>query len=122
MRYSTSDRDSSLLVGATTFHVHALGADTDSRCASARPPSTFFISFASCREADNTESVACELSSCWREEGGEEEAERGEKCWKNADASAGSSALHSGDASVMASMLPSIQPCTSEVRGSGQSG
>ena len=52
----------------------------------------------------------------------EVEGERGEKCWKNVDAVAGSSALHSGDSSMIASMLLSIQPCSSEVRGSGVSG
>src|SRR6185437_12024448 len=72
--------------------------------------------------ASNTESVACKLSWCWREEGLGAESERGEKCWKNVDAVAGSSALHSGDSSVIASMLLSIQPCSSEVRGSGVSG
>jgi hypothetical protein len=52
----------------------------------------------------------------------EVEGECGEKCWKNVDAVAGSSALHSGDSSVIASMLLSIQPCSSEVCGSGVSG
>jgi hypothetical protein len=79
--------------------------------ASAVPPSTFFVAFASCSEAENTEWVACELISCWREEGLEEEADRGEKRWKKVDAAAGSSFLHSYDASVMASMLLSIRPC-----------
>ena len=120
MRHFAPDSSSSLLVGATVFHVHALGANTDIRRARASPPSSPFISCARCREAVSAEWVACKLSWCWREEGLGVEDE--EQCWKNAGAAAGSSALHSGVTSVIASMLLSIQPCSSEARASEPSG
>src|SRR5271156_2365777 len=77
------------------------------------------------------DAVACELSSCWRTKGGEflNEGERGAKCWKKVAADGGSRLSHlvvsSCDArtsSRIVRMLSSIQPCTSEVAGRGQSG
>jgi hypothetical protein len=54
--------------GITVFHVHARGAEMALRCASATPPSCFFIAWAALREASNECEVACRLSVLWREE------------------------------------------------------